>query len=72
VKHIKSIIEEEKTALRIMRRDAKEDIEELEKNKEITEDDKFWGYEKLQEFTDDHIKNIEELATAKEKEILEL
>ncbi len=72
VKHIKGIMEEEKTALRIMRRDAKENIEELEKNKEITEDDKFWGYDKLQEIIDDHIKKIEKLAKAKEKEILEL
>jgi len=71
-KHIKAMMEEEKTALRIMRRDAKENIEELEKDKEITEDDKFWGYDKLQEITDDHTKKIEELAKAKEKEILEM
>lgn len=64
--------EDEKTALRVMRRDAKERIEELEKNKEITEDDKYWGYDKLQEVTDEYTKKIEELAGAKEKEILEL
>ncbi len=71
-KHIRSILEDEKTAIRIMRREAKEEIEELEKNKEITEDDKFWGYDKLQEITDEYTKRIEELAEAKEKEILEL
>ena len=64
--------EDEKTALRVMRRDAKERIEELEKNKEITEDDKYWGYDKLQEVTDESTKKIEELAGTKEKEILEL
>jgi ribosome recycling factor len=71
-KHIKTMVEDEKTALRIMRRDAKEQIEQLEKDKDITEDDKFWGYDKLQEITDGNIKKIEDLGTAKEKEILEL
>lgn len=71
-RHIKSMAEEEKTALRIMRRETKEQIELLEKDKKITEDDKFWGYEKLQEITDLNTKKIEELGVAKEKEILEL
>ena len=71
-KHIKQMMENEKTALRIMRRDAKEMIEELEKEKEITEDDKFWGYDKLQEVTDEYTKKIEEISNTKEKEILEL
>jgi len=71
-KHIKAMVEDEKTALRIMRRDTKERIEKLEKDKEITEDDKFWGYDKLQEITDGNTQKIEDLGSAKEKEILEL
>jgi len=71
-KHIKNLLEDEKTALRNMRRESKEEIEELEKKKEITEDDKYWGYDKLQEVTDEYNKKIEDLAHAKEKEILEL
>jgi len=71
-KHINKMLEDEKTAIRIMRRESKEKIEELEDNNEITEDDKFWGYDKLQEITDEYTKKIEELAAAKEKEILEL
>ena len=55
-----------------MRRETKEMIELLEKEKEITEDDKFWGYDKLQEITNQHVEKIEELAGVKEKEILEL
>jgi len=70
--HIKKMFEDEKTALRIMRRESKEEIEELEEKKEITEDDKYWGYDKLQEVTDEYNKKIEELAQAKEKDILEL
>ena len=71
-KHIKNMLEDEKTALRIMRRESKEEIERLEKDNAITEDDKFWGYEKLQEVTDEYTKKIEEMAAAKEKEILEV
>lgn len=71
-KHIKRMLEEEKTVLRNMRRESKEMIEELENEKEITEDDKFWGYDKLQEVTDVYMKRLEEISAAKEKEILEL
>lgn len=70
--HIKRMLEEEKTVLRNMRRESKEMIEELENEKEITEDDKFWGYDKLQEVTDVYMKRLEEISAAKEKEILEL
>ncbi len=71
-KHIRKMMEEEKTALRIMRRETKEMIELLEKEKEITEDDKFWGFDKLQEITDLNTHKIEEMAAIKEREILEL
>lgn len=70
-KRIGKMMEEEKTALRNMRREAKEFIEELEKEKEIAEDDKFQGLEKLQSLLDEHVKKIEEHAATKEKEILE-
>ena len=71
-KHIKKMLEDEKTVLRNMRRDSKEMIEELEKEKDITEDDKFWGYDKLKEVTDEYTKKMEDFAAAKEKEILEI
>jgi ribosome recycling factor len=71
-KHIKKMLEEERTVLRNMRRESKEAIEELEEKKKITEDDKYWGYDKLQELTDEYIKKLDELAEAKEKEILKI
>ena len=71
-KHIRKMMEDEKTVLRNMRRESKDMIELLEKEKEITEDDKFWGYDKLQEITNLNIRKVEEMAAAKEKEILEL
>jgi ribosome recycling factor len=70
-KRIGRMLEEEKTALRNMRRETKEFIEELEKEKEITEDDKFLGLEQLQKLVDETTSRVEELAAGKEKEILE-
>jgi ribosome recycling factor len=65
------MLEEEKTALRNMRRETKEAVEQLEKDKKITEDDKFNGLEQIQKLIEDYTKKIEEAAAAKEKEILE-
>jgi ribosome recycling factor len=70
-KKIGRMLEDEKTALRNMRRETKEFIEELEKEKEITEDEKFAGIEELQKVLDEAVARAEELARAKEKEILE-
>lgn len=71
-RHIRKLLEEQKTVIRNFRRDTKDMIEMLEKEKEITEDDKFWGLDKMQEITDQSIKKLEEMASAKEKEILEM
>ncbi len=70
-KKIGRMLEEERTALRNMRRETKEFIEELEKEKEITEDEKFSGLEQLQKALDETVAKVEEMAAAKEKEILE-
>jgi ribosome recycling factor len=72
VKKVKKMLEDEKTALRNMRRESKEFIEELEKEKEITEDDKFKGLDELQKIIDDYTKKIEDAAAAKEKEIMQI
>ena len=64
------MLEEEKTALRNMRRDNKDFIEELEKAKDIPEDEKFSGLEKLQGLLDDHVRQAEDMAKSKEKDIL--
>jgi ribosome recycling factor len=70
-KKIRKMLEEEKTALRNMRRESKEQIEQMERDKKITEDDKFNGLEQLQKLLDDYSKKIEEAAAAKENEILQ-
>ncbi len=71
-KRIGKMLEEEKAALRVMRRESKEMVEDMEKEKLVTEDEKFKGLEQLQKVIDETTKNIEDMAVAKEKEIMQV
>jgi ribosome recycling factor len=64
--------EEARVAVRSARRDAMDMIKDAEKDKEITEDERKNGEKKIQELTDKYIASIEDIAKAKEKEIMEL
>lgn len=64
--------EEAKVAVRSIRRDAMEQFKKMEKDSEITEDDRVKAEKKMQDATDAAIKNIDELAAQKEKEIMEV
>jgi ribosome recycling factor len=70
-KVVHKMSEEGRVSLRTVRRDAKEALEKLEKDKFITEDDKFRGIDELQKLVDKYIARIDELLKNKEKEILE-
>ena len=64
--------EDAKIAIRNVRRDGMEKIKALKKSNEITEDD-VKNYEKdIQDLTDNHCKDIDNLAAKKEKEIMEI
>ncbi len=71
-KDIGKMAEETKVSVRNVRRDAIDDLKELKKNNEITEDDQKLGEKKVQEITDKYIKNIEAIAEKKQKEIMEM
>ena len=70
-KMIHKMCEEGRISLRTIRRDAKEHIEKLEKDKVISEDDKFRGIDELQKLVDKYIAKVDELLKNKEKEVLE-
>jgi ribosome recycling factor len=72
VKHIHRVLEDHRTAVRNIRRDMKEAIEKLEKEKKISEDDKKRSLDELEKVTHAETKKIEDLSAAKEKEVLEL
>ena len=70
VKSTKKMTEESKVALRNLRRDANEQLKELKKDKQISEDEIFKAQEEVQKATDDYIKKLDALAAEKEKEIM--
>ncbi len=72
VKDVKRMAEDAKVAIRSIRRDAIEKIKGMKKNSELTEDDVKKGEGDVQKLTDKYSKSIDDLAAAKEKEILEI
>lgn len=72
VKHVHKVLENHRTAVRNIRRDVKEAVEKLEKEKKISEDDKKRSLDELEKLTHSETKKIEDLSAAKEKEVLEL
>ena len=71
VKVVHKMAEEGKISLRTVRRDAKEHIEKLEKDKIVSEDEKFKGIEELQKLVDKYIGKVDEILKSKEKEVTE-
>jgi len=69
-KVVHKMAEEGRVSLRTIRRDAKEHLEKLEKDKVISEDDKFRGIDDLQKLVDKYIAKVDELLKSKEEEIL--
>ena len=72
VKDIQKIAENSKVAVRSIRRDCIEKLKAMKKNSEITEDDLKDGEKEIQKITDNYIKDIETISSAKQKEIMEI
>src|ERR1700733_19752 len=70
VKHIHKVLENHRTAVRNIRRDIKEAVEKLEKDKKISEDDRKRTLDELEKLTHSETKKIEDLSASKEKEIM--
>ena len=71
VKVVHKIIEEGRVAIRNIRRDANDHLKKHEKDHELSEDNLKRAMENIQEMTDDHIKDLNELQESKEKEMME-
>ena len=72
VKHMHKVLENHRTAVRNIRRDIKEAIEKLEKDKKISEDEKKRSLDELEKLTHSETKKIEDLCAMKEKEVMEI
>ena len=69
-KIIKSMGEKCKISIRNIRREANDDLKNLLKKKDISEDEEKKYEKDIQVLTDNHIKIIDDKVTAKEKEIM--
>ena len=70
VKLIKKFAEDGKVSARNARRDALELIKKLEKEKQISEDDSKKQQDQIQRLTDKYTKEIDDLCSGKEKEVM--
>ena len=70
VKVVHKIIEEGRVAVRNIRRDANDLLKKSEKEHDLSEDNLRRATDNIQEMTDEHIKNLNQIQEAKEKDIL--
>ena len=72
VRLLKRKAEDSKVAVRNVRRDGVESLRKMERDKAISQDENRRSQDALQKTTDAHIKSIDEVAAAKEAEIMEV
>jgi len=72
VKLVRKKAEESKVGIRNVRRDANDDIKQLEKSNDISEDERRRSQDKIQELTDKKILEIDAVMAVKEQEMMEV
>ena len=69
---LRKYAEQNKIAIRNIRRDALDDVKKLKKDNLISEDDEKKYSNDIQKLTDESIKKIDEMLAQKEKDILQV
>lgn len=72
IKVVKKNGENAKVAIRNTRRDQNEKLKKMEKDKEISEDDRKAAEDEMQKITDKYILQLDEVTKAKEEELMEI
>ncbi|TEW56700.1 ribosome recycling factor [Psychromonas sp. RZ22] len=72
IKVVRGEAENTRIAIRNIRRDANGDFKDLEKEKEISEDQQRQGEELVQKVTNESIKKVDEVLAVKEAELMEV
>jgi len=72
IKVVRERAEEGRIAIRNVRRHSKDELEKLQKDGEIGEDDLMRAEKELQQMTDKHVAEIDELLEHKEQELMEV
>jgi len=70
IKVAKRMSEDQRIAIRNVRRDANEHIKTLQKNSKISEDERDTGVDEIQKYTDTYIKKVDDLLAQKEKDVM--
>ena len=70
-KHVHKVTEHGHNEIRQIRRSGNDELKKLEKDKQISQDDEKKGLETVQKLHDEYIKKLDEVAKAKEQEILQ-
>ena len=71
VKVVKKKAEDRRVSVRNTRRDGNDLLKQMEKDKEISEDDNRRAQERIQKLTDEFIRKVDEVTAKKEKEVME-
>jgi ribosome recycling factor len=72
VRLLKRKIEDSKVAVRNVRREGVDNLRKMERDKSISQDENRRTQDQLQKATDAHIRQIDEIGTAKEVEIMQV
>ena len=72
VKHLHTVAEDHRVAIRNVRRDGNEAVKKLLKDKKITEDEDRRGHDEIQKMTDTYMGKLDQAAKSKEKEVREI
>ncbi len=72
VKLVRNMAEDARIAVRNVRRDIIQDLKDLKKEGDVSEDDEHRAEEEVQKLTDSYVEKINQLVHHKEEEILEI
>jgi ribosome recycling factor len=72
VKHLHTVAEDHRVAIRNVRRDGNEAVKKLLKDKKIAEDEDRRGHDEIQKMTDTYMQKLDQAAKSKEKEVMEI
>lgn len=72
VKHLNRVLEEQRTAVRNVRRDGNDALKKMAKDKKISEDEEKRAMEEVQKMTDEEIRRMEEMSKRKEVEVMQV
>ncbi len=72
VKVVRQEAENARVSVRNIRRDANGDLKDLQKEKEISEDEERKGQDLIQKATDEYIAKVDEMLKGKEAELMEV